>query len=117
MSDHRREIKKGELRIGGGKTLLSPTNENLPARVLRGLERGPNRGAKSRLPKGDGSYSSVDSATACLRARSFFGTCCFSVAVIGAVSVRIKHSSVDAGTPLHRLFKHHCFRNAVLMGI
>src|SRR5579863_3164872 len=38
MSDHRRKIKKGKQRIGGGKTPLSPTNENLPAHVLRGLE-------------------------------------------------------------------------------
>src|SRR5579863_2072166 len=73
--------------------------------------------AKSRPPKGGGSYSSAASATACLRARSFFGTCRFSTAVIGAVSVRIRHSSADAGTPFFRPLKHHYDMNTVLRGI
>src|SRR5579863_5549796 len=68
-------------------------------------------------PKGGCSYPSAASATACLRAHSFFGTCRFSAAIIGAVSVWIRHSSADAGTPLRRPLRHHCFRNTVLAGI
>src|SRR5579863_4823508 len=68
-------------------------------------------------PKGGCSYSGVKDATACLRARSFLGTCRFSTAVIGAVSVLIRHSSADAGTPFLRASMHHDLKNTTLVGI
>ena len=55
--------------------------------------------------------------TANLRALSFFGTCRFSAAVMGAVSVRIRHSSADAGTPFCKADSHQSIMNTTLKGI
>ena len=62
-SDHRNN-KEGELKIGGGKTPLNPTRENLPVHIRRGLERGPSRGSQVVGPAGDFSYSGTKLATA-----------------------------------------------------
>src|SRR5579863_2150269 len=45
------------------------------------------------------------------------GTCLCSTAVIGTVSVRIRHFSADAGTPFLKPEVHHCGRNTILKGI